>query len=134
MIRNDLGTILMLAGAWLAAAPARLPAQATPGTDSTAALTARGRTLFEGKGLCFSCHGKDGEGALGPGTRLAGRRLVHVKPVLDEIVSLIKAGVDSAHSSNGQVMPPRGGSRLSDSDVVAVAQYVLELQKRKKPD
>ena len=89
--------------------------------------------LFEGKGLCFSCHGKNGEGMLGPNTRLAGRPLVHAKPTVAAVAELIKTGVDSAHSTSGQAMPARGGSRLSDADVDAVAQYVLELQSRKKP-
>ena len=102
--------------------------------DSGSERAARGRLLFEGKGLCFSCHGKDGEGMLGPATRLAGRPLVHVKPTAAAIAELIKSGVDSTHSTSGQVMPARGGSRLSDADVDAVAQYVLELATRKKPE
>jgi mono/diheme cytochrome c family protein len=109
-------------------------AQTAPNADSVAERAARGRLLFEGKGLCFSCHGKDGEGVLGPNTRLAGRPLVHAQPTVAAVAALIKSGVDSAHSTSGQVMPARGGSRLSDADVDAVAQYVLELQERKKPD
>jgi mono/diheme cytochrome c family protein len=109
-------------------------AQSTTAADSDAVRAARGRSLFEGRGLCFSCHGKDGEGMLGPTTILAGRALVHAKPTVAAVAALIKSGVDSAHSTSGQVMPARGGSRLSDADVDAVAQYVLELQSRKKPD
>ena len=117
---------LCIAIAILAAAPVEASAQATP--DSVG-VTARGRALFEGKGLCFSCHGKGGEGALGPTTRLAGRPLVHTKATIGDISALIKSGVDSAHSTSGQVMPARGGSRLSDDEVTAVAAYVMELQK-----
>jgi mono/diheme cytochrome c family protein len=109
-------------------------AQTAKVADSVAERVARGRLLFEGKGLCFSCHGKDGEGMLGPTTRLAGRPLVHAKPTVASVAQLIKSGVDSAHSTSGQAMPARGGSRLSDADVDAVAQYVLELQTRKKPE
>ncbi|MGH7524798.1 MAG: c-type cytochrome [Gemmatimonadales bacterium] len=103
-------------------------------TDSVAARAARGRILFQGKGLCFSCHGKDGEGLLGPTTKLAGRPLVHAKPTLASIAALITSGVDGAHSTSGQVMPPKGGSRMSDSEILAVAQYVLQLQAGKKPE
>ena len=126
---------LTMAFVAVTAGPIR-PAQAQTATsaDSIADRLARGRALFEGKGLCFSCHGKNGEGVLGPNTRLAGRTLAHTKPTLADVVALIKAGVDSAHSTSGQPMLPRGGSRLSDGDVELVAQYVLELQKRKKPD
>lgn len=121
----------------LAAGPAcarTAAAQTATVADSVSERAARGRLLFEGRGLCFSCHGKDGEGMLGPTTRLAGRPLAHAKPTVAAIAELIKSGVDSAHSTSGQVMPARGGSRLSDADVDAVAQYVLELETRKKPE
>jgi mono/diheme cytochrome c family protein len=125
-------TVGLLAVAPAFAGTAR--AQSATVADSVAERAARGRILFEGKGLCFSCHGKNGEGMLGPNTRLAGRPLVHTKPTLTAVAELIKSGVDSAHSTSGQAMPARGGSRLSDADVDAVAQYVLELQIRKRPD
>jgi mono/diheme cytochrome c family protein len=101
--------------------------------DSAAERAALGRRLFEGKGLCFSCHGKNGEGVLAPSTRLVGRTLVHTKVTVADISALIKTGVDSAHSSTGQVMPARGGSRLTDSEVESVARYVVEMQRREKP-
>jgi mono/diheme cytochrome c family protein len=112
--------------------PAALRAQDSAAPD-TAALIALGRTIFEGRGLCFSCHGKTGDGVLGPTTRLAGRPLTHTKPTIPDLVALIKLGVDSAHSTSGQVMPPRGGSRISDDQVEAVAWYVLELQRSALP-
>jgi mono/diheme cytochrome c family protein len=107
--------------------------QGTATVDSAALRVALGRKLFEGKGLCFSCHGMKGEGVLAPSTKLVGRTLVHVKPVLAEVVTLIKTGVDSAHSTTGAIMPARGGSRLTDAEVEAVAAYVLEMQQREKP-
>jgi mono/diheme cytochrome c family protein len=127
VIRLSLPLVLLVVGA----VPATAQAPLTP--DSVATQVALGKKLFEGKGLCFSCHGKDGVGVLGPSTRLAGRPLAHVKPSLAEIVALIKSGVDSAHSVVGQPMPPRGGSRLTDSEVAAVAWYVLDLQKAIPP-
>jgi mono/diheme cytochrome c family protein len=113
---------------------APVAAQGSNATGDTAVI-ALGRKLFDGKGLCFSCHGKDGEGVLGPTTRLAGRKLVHTNATASAIAGLIKAGVDSAHSTSGQVMPPKGGSRLSDGEIEAVAVYVIELQQSdvKKP-
>ena len=103
-------------------------AQTSTPADSTA-LIALGRTIFQGRGLCFSCHGKTGDGVLGPTTRLAGRPLAHTKATIPDLVALIKAGVDSVHSTSGKVMPPRGGSRISDEQVEAVAWYVLQLQR-----
>jgi len=117
----------------IAASTGRAMGQSTPPPDTVAARIAKGRTLFQGKGLCFTCHGKDGEGLLAPSTRLAGRPLVHVKPTIPELVALIKTGVDSAHSSIGQVMPAKGGSRLTDAEVEAVAWYVQDLQKKPTP-
>jgi mono/diheme cytochrome c family protein len=126
-------TILVASALLLCAVVGRMPGQGAPVVDSAAARAALGRKLFEGKGLCFSCHGMKGEGVLAPSTRLVGRALVHVQPVLAEVVTLIKTGVDSAHSTTGAVMPARGGSRLTDAEVEAVAAYVLEMQKREKP-
>jgi len=110
----------------------RLRAQDAGASDSAAIRAAAGRKLFEGRGLCFSCHGKDGEGALGPTTKLAGRPLVHAKLLVPDIMALIKSGVDSAHSTSGQIMPAAGGARLTDREVESLAWYVLELQQRKK--
>ncbi|MBA2291027.1 MAG: cytochrome c [Gemmatimonadales bacterium] len=91
------------------------------------AQLALGRKLFESKGLCFSCHGKDGEGLLGPATKLAGRKFTHTTGSVAELVALIKAGITADHSVSKQVMPARGGSRITDSEVVAVAAYVRHL-------
>ena len=129
-------TCLGLFAASLGGAP-RAVAQtsAIPDTVATRAMramrSAKGMALFQGKGLCFTCHGKDGEGVLAASTRLVGRPLVHTKPNVPDLIALIKTGVDSAHSSINQPMPARGGSRLSDSEVEAVAWYVMDMLKRK---
>jgi mono/diheme cytochrome c family protein len=120
-------------GASLLLIPAMAQAQSSSPPDSTAARLKRGKALFEGRGLCFSCHGKDGEGILGPETRLVGRPLVHTKATVADIAALIKTGVDSTHSTSGQAMPPMGGSRLTETEMNLLAGYVLELQKRKPP-
>jgi mono/diheme cytochrome c family protein len=99
-------------------------AQATT-TDSAA--IAQGRKLFESKGLCFTCHGKAGEGLLGPTTRLAGRAFTHTKGSIGELAELVRTGVPAEKSTSGQVMPPRGGSRLTDREVDLVATYVKAL-------
>ena len=134
MIRSACIRVAAIAAVALGGCARTLLAQTPTNMDSAAARAALGRVLFGGKGLCFSCHGKAGEGILGPTTRLAGRPLVHAKATVSDIAALIKAGVDSTRSTSGQVMPPRGGSRLSDAEVELVAAYVLELQgKEKKP-
>lgn len=122
--------LLLLSVALALASPAPISAQAT---DSTAAILARGKRVFEGRGLCFSCHGKSGEGLLGPTTALADGKWIHTQGKRDQIIALIKTGVDAEHSKSGTVMPPRGGSRLTDAEVDAVASYVLTLAKQRKP-
>lgn len=107
-----------------------LAAQAAP-SDSAAIRTAQGKKLFEGKGLCSSCHGLQGEGVLGPTTRLAaGKSWIHVKGTQTDIATLIRQGVESEQSRSGTAMPARGGSRLTDLEVDLVAAYVMELHKR----
>ena len=113
--------------------PTGVAGQAQPDPDSVAVRVAKGKALFQGKGLCFSCHGKEGEGLLAPSTRLVGRALIHAKPTLPDLIALIKAGVDSAHSTINQPMPARGGSRISDTELEAVAWYVMDLQRRHPP-
>lgn len=112
-------------------APAALAAQAP---DSTAAMLALGKRTFEGKGLCFTCHGKAGEGVLtvSKNTVLADGKWLHSKGTQPELVAVIKTGFDAKTSKSGVVMPARGGSRITDREVEAVAAYVLELA-RKKP-
>ncbi|MES2304777.1 MAG: cytochrome c [Gemmatimonadota bacterium] len=116
-------------------AATRLTAQAqgqpTP-PDSAAIRQAQGKRIFEGKGLCFSCHGPQGEGVLGPTTRLAaGKIWLHVKDGTQaEIAAMIRVGIESEKSQSGTAMPARGGARLTDAEVDLVAAYVVELHKR----
>ena len=112
-------------------APIALAAQAP---DSSAALLALGKRTFEGRGLCFSCHGKAGEGmpAVSKNTILADGKWLHSKGTQPELVAIIKVGFDAKTSKSGVVMPARGGSRISDREVEAVALYVVDLA-RKKP-
>ena len=111
-------------------APATLAAQAP---DSTAATLALGKRTFEGRGLCFTCHGKAGEGmpAVSKNTVLADGKWLHSKGTQPELVAIIKAGFDAKTSKSGAVMPARGGSRISDREVEAVAAYVVELARQK---
>ncbi|MES2123515.1 MAG: cytochrome c [Gemmatimonadota bacterium] len=123
-------TRLALSAALLSALALPIPARAQTPPDSSAVRIAQGKRLFESKGLCFSCHGKAGEGQLGPTTRLdAGKVWIHTKGSQAEIIQLIKSGIESEKSQSGTAMPPRGGSRLTDAEVELVAAYVLELHR-----
>lgn len=114
------------------AVPATVIGQA-PAPGSEAAKVALGKRTFEGRGLCFSCHGMKGEGvpAVSANTILADGKWLHSKGTHPELVALITAGIDAKRSKSGVVMPARGGSRMSDREVDAVAAYVVELAKQR---
>lgn len=110
---------------------APLAAQQT--AEPTAAAVAAGKAIFEGRGLCFSCHGLKGEGMLGPTTKLDSTKTwLHHDGTLAGIAALIKAGVDGDKSKSGQEMPPTGGARLNDDQVAQVAAYVWTLHRGKR--
>jgi mono/diheme cytochrome c family protein len=84
-----------------------------------------GRRVFTGKGLCTACHGPAGRGTpLGPD--LGDGEWLHVPATVEAIDSLIRAGVAKPKKYPAP-MPPRGGARLSDAEVRAVARYVHRL-------
>lgn len=128
----------MVNGEWVAtvatalifvASPMRAQ-QAPPSQAPDAAAVAAGKVIFEGRGLCYSCHGVKGEGMLGPTTRLdSAKTWLHHDGTLAGIAALIKGGVDGNKSKSGQEMPPRGGARLTDEQVAQVAAYVWTLHR-----
>lgn len=97
-------------------------------TGVTPATIAQGKKLFSGEGLCFSCHGPEAKGLVGPdltdGTWLIG------KGTFDEIIARIVEGVPAGKSKSGVVMPPKGGTKLKDEQVRAVAAYVWSLSRK----
>lgn len=104
------------------------PAQAS-GPAATAAvspeLMAQGDKIFHGAGNCYACHGGNAEGLVGP--NLTDAEWIHSKGTLDDITAQVIHGVTKEESKSGIVMPPRGGSTISDDDVKAVAAYVYSL-------
>ena len=107
-------------------APDSLPPGVTP------AMVAAGKKYFMGEGLCTACHGMDAKGAIGP--NLTDAEWLHGKGHFDDIVARVLAGVPMDSSRSGQIMPPRGGSGLTDEQIRAVAAYVWSLSRpgRKK--
>ena len=116
----------------LAAHPVRAHAQAAPPlpTGVTQAMVDQGKVIYTGKGLCYACHGKAGEGLLGPTTKLANHDWIHSKGTYPEIVAYVKSGVTQAESKSGQMMPPRGGSNITDAEVNDVAAYVYVISRK----
>jgi mono/diheme cytochrome c family protein len=123
---------LLLAG--LALTPKGAAAQSAdslpPGV--TREMIARGKTVFGGAGLCAACHGTNAKGAVGPD--LTDREWLHHDGSYEALVKQILTGIDDQQSKTGQIMPPKGGSAISDDDVKAVAAYVWTLSHKGKSD
>jgi len=118
----------------LLAGPGTLAAQAHA-RDSlpagvTAQMIANGKQIYAGRGVCYACHGQDAAGGMGP--NLADTVWLHSRGEYERIVATILAGVTARESKSGIMMPPRGGSAISDDDARAVAAYIWSLSRATK--
>jgi mono/diheme cytochrome c family protein len=91
------------------------------------ALIEEGRALYVGAGLCAACHGPNGGGIPNLGANLTDDEWLHGDGSVESIMDRIMTGVAADESSSGTVMPPKGGSALTDEQVRAVAEYVYSL-------
>lgn len=96
-------------------------------TGVTADMIAQGKTLFDGPGICTACHGTDAKGVKGLGPNLTDAEWLHDDGSYAAIRAAVEKGVPANLSKTGMVMPPRGGSQLTDEQVKAVAAYVWRL-------
>ena len=119
------GTVIALV-ALAGAARAQQAAGALP-PGVTAQMAKEGETLFKGAGLCSACHGQDAKGIPNLGANLVDAQWVHSKGSYDEIVKQITSGVAADKSTTGVVMPPKGGTSITDAQVKAIAAYVWSL-------
>lgn len=111
------------AAAQPAAAPAgELPAGVTP------AMVEEGQALYNGAGICYTCHGQNGVGVTGLGPALGDAEWLHSDGSYDAIVAQILKGVAANESKSGVAMPAKGGSAITDDQVKAVAAYVYSLR------
>ncbi|MFL5494475.1 MAG: c-type cytochrome, partial [Gemmatimonadales bacterium] len=74
-------------------------------------------------------HGANAEGTVGP--NLTDAEWLHSDGSYDAIVKQVTTGVPKEQSKSGIVMPPRGGSTITDDEVKAVAAYVYSLSHKK---
>ncbi len=91
----------------------------------TPAAIAKGDSIFHKSGLCYACHGSNAEGAVGP--NLTDAEWLQGDGSFDMIVATVTSGVPAEKAKKGIAMPPKGGSSISDEDVMAVAAYVYSL-------
>jgi mono/diheme cytochrome c family protein len=121
--------IMLTATLTLAAAGtmASAPDARGPGESGLAIQEPLGQRVFEGKGACFTCHGRAGRGTpLGPDLTDGDWIAFEEPPDSAAIEALVRAGVARA-TRYPAPMPPMGGARLSGAELGAVAAYVLAL-------
>ncbi len=94
---------------------------------TTDAMVTEGQQIYGGAGLCATCHGPSGEGFIGPS--LIDSEWLNGSGTYDEIVTAITDGVALADVKNamGVMMPPKGGSSITDEQIKALAAYVWTL-------
>ena len=105
------------------------PAVAQAPAGVTPVAISQGDSIFHGKGNCYACHGSNAEGTIGP--NLTDAEWIHSDGSYDAIVKQVTTGVPKEASKSGIVMPPRGGSTITDDEVKAVAAYVYSLSHKK---
>ena len=123
-IRTRFGLLLAFA-----AVVAARPAQAQTPASVTPAAIAQGDSIFHTSGNCYACHGANAQGAVGP--NLTDAEWLHSDGSYDAILKQIMIGVTQAESKTGIMMPPKGGSSITDDQAKAVAAYVYSLSHKK---
>ncbi|MDH4043864.1 MAG: cytochrome c [Gemmatimonadota bacterium] len=111
----------------LAGAAGQEPDSLPPGVTSQ--MLRNGQLLYEGPGLCTSCHGKGGNGIPNAGSDLTDTTWVHSDGSFEGILAQIQVGVPAEHSSTGTRMPERGASRVTPNQLKAIAAYVWSLSR-----
>jgi mono/diheme cytochrome c family protein len=95
----------------------------------TPAMVEEGKGIYNGAGICMSCHGPTGEGIPNLGANLTDDEWLHIDGSYESIVQNILNGVTAQESSSGVPMPAKGGTAITDDQVKAVAAYVWTLSK-----
>ncbi|MDR6632613.1 mono/diheme cytochrome c family protein [Phyllobacterium sp. 1468] len=81
-----------------------------------------GQAVFEG--ACASCHGWDGSGMQTPYAALKGSGAVNDLQAMNLVQVVLKGA--SANTAAGEMRMPAFGKSLSDAEIAAVANYVVD--------
>lgn len=101
------------------AGAAQLPEGVTP------EMVTAGQQVFQGEGICITCHGPDATGTpLAP--NLTDQTWINIDGSYDAIVQLVTNGVPQP-VEHPSPMPAKGGSQITDQQVREVAAYVYSL-------
>ena len=122
------GALLTASLGWSAAGPGSEARQELP-EGVTAAMIALGDSIFHGPGFCYTCHGPEAKGVPQLGSDLTDDEWTQTDGTYPGLVERVTDGVTAENSSSGIPMPPKGGARLSDEQVQAVAAYVWTLSR-----
>jgi mono/diheme cytochrome c family protein len=97
-------------------------------------LIRQGDSVFHNQGVCFACHGSEGEGLPAAGDAIT-VSLSYVQPEWKAIDSLVTSGIPDALTRSPIAMPARGArSNLTPRELSAVAAYVWAIaQARGEP-
>jgi mono/diheme cytochrome c family protein len=91
----------------------------------TAQMVQEGNRVYHQQGICYTCHGPNGEGTpLGP--RLNDQDWLLITGRYEEIMDIVRTGVPNPVQYPAP-MPPMGGASLSDAQLRAVAAYIFAL-------
>ena len=93
----------------------------------TMAMVDEGKTVFEGAGICSSCHGPAGAGIPNLGADLTDDEWTHSDGSYEGIVETVMTGVTAEASSTGVPMPAKAGTNITDAQVRAASAYVWTL-------
>lgn len=86
-----------------------------------------GKAIFEGKGTCFVCHGKDAKGTVLAPDLTDGEWLNFPgRPTAKQARELVTEGVPKPRKHPAPMLPMAGVS-LSDEELAQVVDYVLSL-------
>src|SRR5690606_6965055 len=84
-------------------------------TSGGVAAQSNGKAIFQGKGMCFACHGQDAKGTpLAP--NLTDAEWLNIDGTLPAIIALVEKGVPNP-VRHPAPMPPMGGAKLTRQEI-----------------
>jgi cytochrome c oxidase cbb3-type subunit III len=95
----------------------------------TEEMIEQGQAVYMGAGLCMACHGPDAKGLIGPD--LTDEEWLQGAGTYEQIIEVVTLGVAADKITNplGVVMPPKGGSAITEEQIRQVSAYVWGLTK-----
>jgi mono/diheme cytochrome c family protein len=117
--------VVLIGGLPLVGAATGNPAPQTLPPGATAAMVAAGKTVFDGPGACYTCHGQGGVGT-GLAPNLTDATWLHSDGSFPAIEKTVNEGVAAPKAA---IIPmlPKGGAQINAEQVKAVAAYVWTL-------